>query len=214
LEINDKLTIYLDLNSSLGDLDLYLYESDGITLINSSANSGHAELLEMLATVGGNYLLKVQPDPGQFSRYSLSFNYEVGSMDFGKNSSLAIVSGTGGFSPITPGKNLRMAVGSSVTGTILLRATVSWQSSEIVPLIATDNWEAPSSSFFEGYSDLPKGVTDLEIASSITAPSTPGTYYLIFAFRNESSAEYIASATADEVPSAKWGDGNDISSLS
>ncbi|MDD1747299.1 MAG: pre-peptidase C-terminal domain-containing protein, partial [Methanomassiliicoccales archaeon] len=214
VEQDDRLMAQLDLNSSLGDLDLYLYGPDGTTPIDSSSTSGSTEIVDFFAPSSDEYFLKVQPDAGQFSRYSLTFSYESGASDYGRNSSLSITSGTGGFSSIASGKSLMMQAGDTASGTIILHSNVSWSSSDQVPLIGTTSWGTSSGSFFEAASDLASGTSDVEVGVSVTAPETPGTYYLIFAFRNETSAEHIASASDDALGSPVWGDGNDIASFS
>ncbi|MDD1747138.1 MAG: pre-peptidase C-terminal domain-containing protein [Methanomassiliicoccales archaeon] len=211
---DDRLTVQLDLNSSLGDLDLYLYGPDGTTLIDSSSTSGASEVVDFFAPSSNGYFLKVQPDAGQFSRYSLTFSYESGALDYGRNSSLSIKSGTGGFSSIASDKSLMVQVGDTISGTILLNANVSWSSSDQIPLIGTTSWGLPSTSFFEAVSDLASGTSEVEVGISFTGPDTPGTYYLIFAFRNESSAGHIASASDDVLGTPVWGDGNDIALFS
>ncbi|HUL38664.1 MAG TPA: Ig-like domain-containing protein [Methanomassiliicoccales archaeon] len=212
VEVDDKLTARMDLNASQGDLDLYLYGPDATTSIDISATSGSSEEVEVLAPSSGYYYLRVQPDPGQFSTYSLTFTYESGALDYGKNSSLAIVSGTGDFASIA-GKRISAVVGSTLSGTISFHADVTWKASEQVPLIGTSNWGSPAASFFEAAPDLATGSSDATASVTFTLPSVPGDYYLIFAFRNESSAGHVASATDDAVGAPVWGDGNDIAAL-
>ncbi len=214
VEQDDRLTVQLDLNSSLGDLDLYLYGPDGTTPIDSSSTSGSSEVVDFFAPSSDGYFLKVLPDAGQFSRYSLTFSYESGALDYGRNSSLSIASGTGGFSSVAPDKSLTVQAGYTVSGTILLHTNVSWSSSDQIPLIGTTSWGPPSGSFFEAASDLASGTSEVEVGVSVTAPDTPGTYYLIFAFRNESSAGHIASASDDALGPPVWGDDNDIALFS
>ena len=113
-----------------------------------------------------------------------------------------------------PSKSMSAVVGSTLSGTIVLHANVTWLASEQVPLIGTNNWGSSSSSFFGAVPDLAAGTTDVEIDVSTTVPATPGTYYLLFAFRNESSAGHVASATDDAVGAPVWDDGNDLASLS
>ncbi|MDD1756777.1 MAG: Ig-like domain-containing protein, partial [Methanomassiliicoccales archaeon] len=214
VEAEDMLTARIDLNASMGDLDLYLYGTDGVTLIDSSVTTGDSEEVELIAPSNGYFYLKVQPDVGQFSFYSLTFTYVTSALDYGKNSSLAIVSGTGAFSSIAAGKNLVAIVDSTLAGTISLHTTVTWSDAETVPMIATSNWGSPLTSFFAGASDLPSGSADVGVDVTITVPGVPGTYYLIFAFRNESSAGHVASATDDLAGEAVWDDGNDIAAFS
>ena len=210
----DTLTARIDLNSSEGDLDLYLYAPDAVTLLDSSITTGSLEIASFTASSTGHHFLLVVPDAGQFSRYSLTLVYEIAVPDLGKNSSLAIVSGTGSFAYMTPSKSMRAVVGSALTGTLTLRSNVTWSDADAVPLIGTSSWGSPTASFFQVSADLPSGISDRIASISVTAPSVPGTYYLVFAFRNESSASHIASATDDAVGSPAWGDGNDVSAFS
>lgn len=213
VETDDMLTVDLDLNSSEGDLDLFLYGTDGTTLIDSSQTAGDAEEVLLLATASGYYYLNVRPDSGQFARYSMTFLYESGALDYGKNSSLTIISGTGAFSSIMPGKVVTVVTGSVITGTIGLRSTVTWSDVEQVPLVGTSDWGSPSSSYFEAASDLSQGTTEHMASVSSLMPTEPGIYYLIFAFRNESSSAHVASATSHFAGSPVWDDGNDVASL-
>jgi len=213
IETYDALTVGLDLNSSEGDLDLFLYAPDGATLLESSETSGDAEEAWLLATSTGYYYVLVRPDMGQFSRYSLTFLYDPGALDYGKNSSLVAISGTGAFSSMTD-KSVTVEAGSSIDGSITLRATATWPGTENLPLMATSNWGDNSTSYWGVAADLASGTADYVASISVTAPAEPGTYALIFAFRNESSYQYVASGTDDAVGAPAWDDGNDIASFS
>ncbi|MCU0860710.1 MAG: pre-peptidase C-terminal domain-containing protein, partial [Methanomassiliicoccales archaeon] len=208
----DALGVSMQLNNTEGDLDLYLYASDGTTLLASSATEGGTETASMEASSAGYYYICVLPDPGQSASYQLSFDYEPSELDLGKTSSLSILSGTGDLADLS-GLAVTVEAGGALAGTLSLRSSVSWDGSETVPLAGTPSWGDSFSSYWQVEADLSSGTSDHTASVALTAPAAPGTYYLIFAFRNESSAALVASATAASVGAPVWGDGNDVAGL-
>ena len=212
----DILDTVINLNASEGNLDLFLYDQDAITLINSSQGSTGQEEANLSALSSGYYYLLVKGVGGDFARYSLTLSKSSGYFDYGSNSSLRIISGTGSFLGVSPSsKQITVLGGTALTGTIDLQTTVTWSSLPTVPLIATDTWNSPASAFWTISSNLSRGsAQSLATINGLLVPSTPGTYYLIFAFRNESSGAHVASATSDSLGAPVWGDGNDLANLS
>lgn len=131
--------------------------------------------------------------------------------DPGDTSYIHITSGTGSFSAIsTSNKQISVAPGSSITGSITMSTTNSWASSASTRLIGTSNWGTHSSSYWTVGSVATGSNSYTSSGVSLTAPSSAGTYYLIFAFRAETSGGAVASATNWATGSPIWNDGNDI----
>ncbi|MEM0449148.1 MAG: C1 family peptidase [Methanomassiliicoccales archaeon] len=213
LRPGDRLRVRVDFNSSQGDLDLYLFGTDGTHLLGFSATSGGMEIANMTATVQGHHYICVLPDAGTWAQYELSFQFEPGEPDQGRASSLTIVSGAGGFANISA-TSLVIEVGSRLEGKLLLRASNLWSIDDEVPLVATTSWGDAKTSFWTILNDLGSGVSELETSISLDIPTEPGAYHLLFAYRNESSPALIASATSHLIGMPIWEDGNDLSALS
>ncbi len=131
-------------------------------------------------------------------------------------SHVKLQSGTGSFSSISSSsKQITVKPGSAITGAVTVEAQ-NGAGYSVGPLIATPSWGTASSSFWV-VRDAVTGGTFMYTTSGIdlVAPSTAGTYYLIFAFSDEHSGAQLASCTNWQYWSGEvWGDGNDLAKLS
>jgi hypothetical protein len=135
--------------------------------------------------------------------------------DPGDTSSITITSGTGFFKHVTSSvKSIDVMPATSVTGTVTMTTINTWASSAQMPLIGTASWGTHSSSYWTISNWIGTGTNSYVATVSISSPATPGTYYLVFAFRAETSGAYVASATNYAVGTPTWNDGNDIASFS
>jgi hypothetical protein len=128
---------------------------------------------------------------------------------------LKIVSGTGMFSSISPtNRTITVSPGQSITGTMTLNANNALTPDAVAPLIGTTSWGDHSSSWWLINSWIPTGSSTQTTNVNVTAPTTPGTYYLIFAFQGEMNGAQVASATNWATGQIVWNDGNDIAGFS
>jgi hypothetical protein len=133
-----------------------------------------------------------------------------------------ITQGSGAFRDIThTSKVIRTVPKERLIGGIKLRITNYMPPHFIVPLTEVRTWlprEVEGQGWLQiddmrnvGEFDYPeKG----EIKVDIEAPETDGTYFLIFAFREETESEYVASSTYWKVGTPVWNDGCDLADLS
>ena len=108
---------------------------------------------------------------------------------------------------------LTVNAGESITGTLKVQAIYSGTSGNVVPFGYTPSWGTHSSSYVTVVSDLPVGTGSHDVSIDLTAPTTPGTYYLIFASNAEMNLGWTMSQTNWTTGSYSWDDGNDIADL-
>jgi len=135
------------------------------------------------------------------------------------SSYVKIKSGSGSFSTLSPSsKQIFVQSGETLTGSIVLETYNSMVSSDRAPLIGTPNWGSHSSSYWTIEDWISTGTQSYGSGEiSLTAPSTAGTYYIIFAFGAEFTGGQLASCTNwryADVHGEVWNDGNDIAQLS
>jgi hypothetical protein len=124
---------------------------------------------------------------------------------------LQILSATGSFSSISgTNKILRVSPGVTLNGTVTLSANDITPGGDIVPLIYTPSWGEDSNTWQLINGWIPIGQSTQPAQVSLTAPSTPGTYQIIFAFSWEKTGDQVASASNWALGHDVWGDGNDI----
>jgi len=197
-----------------GNLDLFLYDIDGATLLDSSQGTSGLETVSSSVLVEGDYYVLIRGVNADTNTYSLSVQTTLDNIDLGEVSSLSLFSGSGSFSGLgASDKDMTVNAGTHLTGTVVLKYKNYWPGASNIPLIGTTSWGSHSSSYWTASADLPDGSSQLTVSIDVTVPATAGNFYLIFAFRNESSGAYIASATSSS-GSPVWNDGNDIASFS
>jgi hypothetical protein len=128
---------------------------------------------------------------------------------------LQIVSATGRLSSISgSNKILYVSPGAALTGTVTLSADNITPGGDVVPLIYTPSWGADSNSWQLINGGIPVGQSTQQAQVSVTVPSTPGTYYIIFAFSWEETGDQVASGSNWKLGNDAWDDGNDIAEFS
>jgi serine/threonine protein kinase len=133
----------------------------------------------------------------------------------GTGGTLKITSGSGDFNSVSSAnKTLTVAPGVNLNGTIELQALNLGVSGAIAPLIWTPSWGDHSNSWRQINAWIPTGQSAQQAQVSFTAPTTPGTYHIMFAFAWEKRGDQVASGSNWALGSARWNDGNDIAELS
>jgi hypothetical protein len=135
------------------------------------------------------------------------------------SSSVKIRSGTGSFSVLSDDvKRVNVQPGATLSGTIRLDTYNGMDSAFVAPLIRTMSWGVHYASFEIIDPWIGTGSREHTFEISFTAPKTPGTYYLIFAFNAEYNGSEVASLTNwryyDAQGGVSWDDGNDTADLS
>jgi len=105
-----------------------------------------------------------------------------------------------------------VSAGQSLTGSVSVDFEHNVPETHVLPLAVTPDWGDKQSVYWEAEADMINGgsyTADI----SLTAPSTTGTYHIIFATQSEYSADQIVSATSYHDSSVTWNDGNDLFDL-
>jgi hypothetical protein len=100
--------------------------------------------------------------------------------------------------------------GQAIEGQVELRAYSTWKEAAIA-FGMTASWDRHSTSVVD-YGGFFSPVNGLrrDVRVDLRAPSKPGEYYIIFAFRGEFTAAQVFSATNWTVGNPKWDNGDDI----
>jgi hypothetical protein len=213
---SDSLSIQVDHRPADGSLAASLFESDASTLISSSQSaSGTDSLTTGRVPLSGYYFLRVLSPAGDYLPYSITCARTSGWFDQGSTSRLTIISGTGDFGSITnTQREMTGFVDGSLAGSISIYGSMAWNSSALVPLVATPSWGDRASAWWTVSANMSRvNATYTTFIDHLLLPTDPGTYYLIFAARNESSGAYLSSSTSSMRPSPIWNDGNDLAAL-
>ncbi len=122
----------------------------------------------------------------------------------GVGGQIRVLSGTGAFASVSDANNvLNVSSGATLNGTIELSVLNLAPGDAVAPLIYTPSWGNHSSSWKQINGWVPTGQSDQQAQMSLVAPTTPGTYHIIFAVGWETSADHVASGTS-------WGIGKDL----
>jgi hypothetical protein len=138
----------------------------------------------------------------------------------GTGGCLRIVSGDGDFSSIASEKTkvVKASAGATLSGTVRLRALNLANSDAVAPLIYTVSWGDHRTGWRQINGWVRSGESDQEAKLSVTVPSSPGIYHIIFAFAWEIGADHVASGSnwggwGARAKPARWDDGHDIAGL-
>jgi hypothetical protein len=217
LYAGDDLTAGIDFSNADGDLQLYLYDTDGSTLLDSSTTaSDYEEVNAVDVPQFSYYYLLVQGNGGATNGYSMTIDIVNGGQDPGDASTVQITSGTGSFSGIsTSNKQISVLQGGSISGSITLTTKNEWSPFSTVQMIWTPSWGTHSSSYVTANASVSTGTSVHTVGGmNLVAPFTVGQYYMVFAFREEGTGGHVASATSSALGGPTWDDGNDIAGFS
>jgi DNA-binding SARP family transcriptional activator len=108
---------------------------------------------------------------------------------------------------------LRIHPGEIIRGSLTLRYSAVWPAASVL-LVAVPTWGDKRTSFRTvGPLATPAKNAVSRQSVTITGPTAPGDYLLIFAFAAETDGVWIASGTNWKVGTPVWGDGNDLADL-
>ena len=133
----------------------------------------------------------------------------------GTGGKIRINSGTGSFAGVSDANDsIAVAPGAPLSGQVNLTCYNIEPGGDVAPLISTPSWGDPRTVYKTlNYLPMATGTTSQRANVSLTAPTTPGTYHIIFAFAWDMNGGQVASGTDWASGPDKWGDGNDIATL-
>jgi hypothetical protein len=136
--------------------------------------------------------------------------------DPGSNSSLQLVSGTiSGQNVLPSSRTITVTQGASLSGQIMVNINSAWTAGTTMSMGVTPTWGDHATSYTDlGAFTTPAIGLARVIPINLTAPSTAGTYYIIAAFRSESSAAQVVSCTATAAGAPVWNNGDDVADWS
>lgn len=102
--------------------------------------------------------------------------------------------------------------GAPVQGNFSVNIHNEMPPTAIAPVASTPTWGAPSASFSCLASSVATGDSTLDVPVNLTAPSTPGTYYMVVAMAGTYNCDQIMSGTHPGWP-ADWINGNKVALL-
>jgi hypothetical protein len=124
----------------------------------------------------------------------------------GTGGQIRILSGTGNFASVSDANNtLNVSPGAALNGTVQLSVLnlCPAANNAVAPLIYTPSWGEHSNSWRQINAWVPSGQSQQQAQISLTAPTAPGTYYIIFAVSWEVGGDHVASGTT-------WSIGKDL----
>jgi uncharacterized protein (TIGR03437 family) len=147
---------------------------------------------------------------------STAIEVVVAAADPGSTSSLSLVSGTvNGQSVSSASPAITVAEGAALSGSFTVQIVSTYASNAVMSMGATPTWGTHSTSFIDvgGFSTPTNGL-NRTVTVNWTAPTTPGTYYIVAAFAGEYSAAAVMSCTNWSYGNPVWNDGNDVADWS
>jgi len=129
------------------------------------------------------------------------------------HNTVTLLNGTVAGQTVAPGQYaITVAPGATIQGSFSVRIHNAMPSSAIAPLAATPTWGTPSTSYWEVDPWLPSGDSTRTVQVNLTAPSTPGTYYVAVAMGGTYNSAQLMSGTHPGYP-ADWVNGNKVALL-
>lgn len=102
----------------------------------------------------------------------------------------------------------------SITGSVTVRTDNKMSSSAVAPFGYTWTWGNRTSANRQVNGDIPSGTKNWNVPINLTAPSSPGTYYILFGFNGEYNMQQVmACDNWNAGGSVRWNDGNDYHDL-
>jgi hypothetical protein len=139
----------------------------------------------------------------------LALSKTASAQDPGATSSLLLQSGNINGTSLAPSnRTVVVAPGGAITGSFDVSINSSWSSADVMAMGVTPTWGTPSTSLVDlGAFATPVSGLEQTINVNLTAPTTPGTYYVIAAFRAEYTAAELMSCTNWSVGQVDWNTG-------
>lgn len=132
-----------------------------------------------------------------------------------------VISGSGAFQNIIKQKKIKAKTNQQLKGGIRFNLTVNTPESNIVPLIEVMTWSSREIKN-QGWREIARNLEkrfesyeypEKEVQVYCNAPQKEGTYYLIYAFAEETDGEYVSSMTNWRINYPVWNDGCDIADM-
>jgi hypothetical protein len=168
----------------------------------------------------GNIHIPVQTQPvastlpTKRDKQAATSELSIPTLPDGTGGQIRILSGTGSFASVShTNKVLNVSPGSSLIGTVKLQTINLGHRDAVAPLIYTPSWGDHSTSWKLINRWIPTGQSEQRAQVSLVAPTTPGTYHIMFAVSWELTGDQVASMTDYGVGHDVWNDGNDIAEL-
>lgn len=209
LVVAERTDVQIDIASAdfAPALALYSGERRSENLV-AAADSGAVQIAQELAP--GSYLVEVRPAAGTgLGDYALELKLELVqvsrdriALNQGQLNGLVI----NAFNPV-----VAVEPGQKITGTLSITVNNTHPGSEVFPVGATPTWGDRESSYWEIDNWAGTGNSSYAVAVDLTAPTTVGSYYLIFAAAAELTVADIMSGTHwISQPAENWGDDDDV----
>lgn len=99
--------------------------------------------------------------------------------------------------------------GQTLQGTVNLVTYNDLDPGAVAPLAGTAGWGSRTTQYWSIHPWISTGQNVYAAPISLTAPTQPGTYYLVFGFSGMYGADQVMSSTHPAIP-AVWFDGNDV----
>jgi hypothetical protein len=141
----------------------------------------------------------------------------------GTGGQIRILSGTGAFASVSDANDvLNVSPGAALNGTVQLSVLnlAPAANNAVAPLIYTPSWGDHSNSWRQINPWVPTGQSQQQAQISLTAPTAPGTYHIIFSVSWEVGGDHVASGTSWAIGKDLgygwvnnydiWNDGNDL----
>lgn len=132
-------------------------------------------------------------------------------VDSARTDTITLISGTlNGQSLNTNRPSITVEAGQTLTGTLNWRVYQDFDSGAVYPAVRTHTWATNHAASYVVLDDwvtrneVPKTIAD---SINLTAPTTPGTYYIVTGGWPVTNAACIA---ANDYPTATFGDGDDL----
>jgi len=106
---------------------------------------------------------------------------------------------------------ITVQVNAAIIGQVELQTVNLGDPGWVAPLAGTPSWGTHSSSYWGIHGWIPTGIYNHTAGINLTAPSTPGQYYIYFAWGFEMGFDDVMSLTSWQYPGGPvWNDGVDV----
>lgn len=203
-------------NNSKNDLNYEKFLSLKKELTEKVDRIGGMIVIFMLLYFLGTLFIGVYLMYGKGGSAEALVNIEVTDPSLGKPIKIFLQSGSSlnGISIDSSNPVLSVSTEVNVSGTLQIEVQRPPSSpGNIVPVGYITSWGPHSSSYTLVASSTPGGTRYYSVPINLIAPSTPGTYYLIFSSRPEMNLGWVMSQTNWTMGSMSWNDGYDIADV-
>jgi hypothetical protein len=179
-----------------------------------ASSSGCTTTVLTTATAGTTLTCSATNGDGVSSSASVTIRI---TLDPGATSTMRLLSGTLAGQAVSPqSRVITVPAGTSIVGSFEVEINSTYGQTAVMVAAATPTWGDHASSVINlGNFGTPVSGLTRTVPINLIAPATPGTYYIIAAFRGEFTAAQVLSCTNWSYGgSAVWNDGNDVAQWS